>query len=1605
MNQVGVALQCGISAPVIFDMAPTNTFNEQVIFDQVSGASATNTVTFNGNGDSVVFATNAANIAVITLEGADYFRFNDLVVVSTDLTNAVPMLIHLGNDEANFNMFTNCTFAVPVASTSFTACPFGMSGNLTSANATPANRADSNIIDSCTFIGGGAFSVAMWGHGTAPYSSGNQVLNSDFVDFRNNGLYHADQDNFVLSGCTFSQPTRTTFAATYPVYGNVNGNNNLYEKNRIHDFLAPGDGNVFYGFWFFMDAGSVATSNTIKNNLIEDIDGNGNHAGVYLATANNMKVYHNTIVFDNTAATTANFTRGIWQEGAAPGQDIQNNNIFITRGGTGTNHGIWLDATAPTCDYNNSWVNGAGTNYFGENGGNQADLTAWQASAPTVGANSAEVDPIFVQPAPDYSPANAGLNDVGSTGLGVTMDFTGAPRSVTPDIGAFEFIVAPTDISVSAILSPDTNIGCYTASETVNVEITNSGSTVHDFTTNATTVTVQVTSPGGPLTLTGTVNTGTLAVLGTLSVPMTPTVDMTANGAYTMNAYSSTAGDANLSNDTLATTYNYNVNLLAGVLSLSTDEICASGTSDLSLTGNAGGFIQWQSSLTGAAPWANVGAGMNPQTTAVLTTTTFYRALLTCNTASDSTNIDTVVVNSPMITATTTDTVCGVDTVFLTATSSEPSIHWYDVATGGSILDTGVNFSAVISATDTFYVAAATGATGNSVIITEACQFTTPAYVNPGPPYPANMDDPIEITNIGTSAVDISGWRIEVTGGSPGSFIIPAGNVLAPGAAFVLDRGPGAAAIPGVYVASGIISSGSSTANGYILSNAGGIVQDVTATNSYAVVGTGTPAAVAADWTGTTGASGGTGGIRRTAVDDTNDGSDWTIATGANTTNYGTINVAFTPTGCEGLRTAVVAVSLTAPSITAMGDSTVCWDSTVTVPLTVTSSNAGYTYSWSPAYALDVTTGTAVNASPLTPTQYVVLASDISTGCASTDTVDVDVQDIFWVAASADKAYICGTDTVNIMAMDSIPALLYCASGATSTIDTKIDTVSFAGVSVGTPTLVPAGETYTDNTATVIPVTAGTAYPLAIVKGDHNGPTIYAAWVKVYIDLDQSGTFDAGEEFYSFGAPNTYNSIPSTTLTIPVTALNGTTRMRVVLTEGGTAISTVACGTFTYGETEDYTLDISGGVTVTPPAYTYTWMPGPLSGANQAVTPTASTTYTVSQTSVFGCSAIDSVVIGAGPISGILAQATAANAASTPGSVNQSAPQLDGTILSYFDASCNLISLVDDGAGGNVLGMVTSTVTVDATVPTHNGEPFTARWYQITPTSNGPADVTLYFTQADFDTYNAHPAVVGSMHDSLPTGPLDVAGIARLRITKNDDGGLGVNPVELTPTVPPVWNATDSRWEIMIAVPSFSQFRAHAANPLNTPLPVSLTQFTVSKEGTVSLAAWVTAVEYNNSHFNLQRSLDGNTFTTLGKVNTKAANGSSSTELNYDFTDNAPQIGHNYYRLEQVDQDGNLSYSKVIDVVWGADGSIVTIYPNPATDKLNVDVSTDKVTQMEVRLVDMSGRVVKSVMQQTQKGMNNVTLSLTDIASGVYSVQIYENNALIHTSKVNKQTK
>ncbi|MCZ2298773.1 MAG: hypothetical protein LC134_04820, partial [Chitinophagales bacterium] len=145
-------IKCGIGGPVVFDVAVgSGPYTEQVIFTSVYGTSATNTVTINGNGETLTFSGGTAtNPNTLSLNGADYFRINYLNIEATGATYAIAA--HLYNAADN-NKFSNCTFSSSITGTATTQAAFVISG--AAASATTAGLSGSgNIVDSCTMVGG-----------------------------------------------------------------------------------------------------------------------------------------------------------------------------------------------------------------------------------------------------------------------------------------------------------------------------------------------------------------------------------------------------------------------------------------------------------------------------------------------------------------------------------------------------------------------------------------------------------------------------------------------------------------------------------------------------------------------------------------------------------------------------------------------------------------------------------------------------------------------------------------------------------------------------------------------------------------------------------------------------------------------------------------------------------------------------------------------------------------------------------------------------------------------------------------------------------------------------------------------------------------------------------------------------------------------------------------------------------------------------------------------------------------------------------------------------------------------------------------------------------
>ena len=110
-------IKCGINGPVIFNVdAASGPYTEQLIIDPVSGASAANTVTFNGNGRIIQFtSTNTNERAVIKLNGADHFIFDSLTINATaNTTTDYGFGVQLLND-ADFNIVRSCAINITMA--------------------------------------------------------------------------------------------------------------------------------------------------------------------------------------------------------------------------------------------------------------------------------------------------------------------------------------------------------------------------------------------------------------------------------------------------------------------------------------------------------------------------------------------------------------------------------------------------------------------------------------------------------------------------------------------------------------------------------------------------------------------------------------------------------------------------------------------------------------------------------------------------------------------------------------------------------------------------------------------------------------------------------------------------------------------------------------------------------------------------------------------------------------------------------------------------------------------------------------------------------------------------------------------------------------------------------------------------------------------------------------------------------------------------------------------------------------------------------------------------------------------------------------------------
>jgi hypothetical protein len=169
------------------------------------------------------------------------------------------------------------------------------------------------------------------------------------------------------------------------------------------------------------------------------------------------------------------------------------------------------------------------------------------------------------------------------------------------------------------------------------------------------------------------------------------------------------------------------------------------------------------------------------------------------------------------------------------------------------------------------------------------------------------------------------------------------------------------------------------------------------------------------------------------------------------------------------------------------------------------------------------------------------------------------------------------------------------------------------------------------------------------------------------------------------------------------------------------------------------------------------------------------------------------------------------------------------------------------------------------------------------------------------------------------------------------------------------------------------------------PLPIDLVDFKAElRANRTALCEWSTLSETNNDYFTIERSSGNMEYTDIGMVD---GAGNSLSELNYNFIDQQPLEGWNYYRLRQTDYSGESSLSEVRPVFVNAESSYsVSLFPNPVADgSSSLLVASDGDIQISISLYNQAGAQVKSpVNKYLEAGQQVVPISWRGLESGSY---------------------
>ena len=456
---------CGMNGPVTLSLI-SNITERVHLQDSINGLTASNKLIIQGSGYTLQYDGNSTNREVISLDGINHLVLDSLKIKTLDYYYGTGIWMH---NQSDSNEVKNCYF--DLTSTSYTGNYYS-SGILISGTNNGINNnynGSYNLISSNTFDGG-YYGMLLTGYNTIGLGNITNVIEGNkFIDQYRYGIYNRYSDLNVIRGNEFSRPTRSA-NNYYGIYSN-------YSKG--FEISA----NVFMGMDFSSNTtdqyliynnncdATSADPNRIFNNVVYDVISGDVLYFIYDYYGQYQEVYNNTVFYKNTT-TTSQAIYGIYNRYNYY-TNYKNNNFYFDVETNSQVFGFYLYSNSSNIlsDNNNIYIKDAtnkGNQYFGYASGYRKSLSDFQLyySRET---NGFESDPLFVSDS-TLIPQNVALNNTGDSTVNITYDVLGVQRGNKPDVGAYEFTPTNYDLALTQINLPDSGCGLNVANISGTVE-------------------------------------------------------------------------------------------------------------------------------------------------------------------------------------------------------------------------------------------------------------------------------------------------------------------------------------------------------------------------------------------------------------------------------------------------------------------------------------------------------------------------------------------------------------------------------------------------------------------------------------------------------------------------------------------------------------------------------------------------------------------------------------------------------------------------------------------------------------------------------------------------------------------------------------------------------------------------------------------------------------------------------------------------------------------------------------------------------------------------------------------------------------------------------